>query len=127
MDASAPPAPQPQKARRPFGSRLLGFLAVAWVVGLILENSTKLIYETEKPAGFGRGLLHGAIMPLAMPNLMVGRDMTIYSPVNTGRTYKLGFTVGVNGCGLLFFGFFFWRVKRLRQDWRLPATDSQRP
>lgn len=118
MAESAPPTPQPPKARRPFGSRLLVILTIAWVVGLILENSAQFIYETEKPAGFGRGVLHGAIMPLAMPNLMVGRDMTIYSSVNTGRTYKLGYTLGVNGCGLLFFGFFFWRLKRLRQEWR---------
>ncbi len=117
MDAPQPAA-QPSPTRRPFGSQLLGLLVVAFVVGLILESSAARLYESEEPAGFGRGLLHGAIMPLAMPNLMAGRDMTIYSVVNTGRTYKLGYTLGVNGCGLLFFGFFFWRVKRLRQDWR---------
>lgn len=117
MVASQPAAPPPPP-RRPFGSRLLGFLVVAYVVGLILESSATRLYESEQPAGFARGILHGAIMPLAMPNLMAGRDMTIYSAVNTGRTYKLGYTLGVNGCGLLFFGFFFWRVKRLRQEWR---------
>jgi hypothetical protein len=54
-------------------------------------------------------------MPLALPNLLVGDDVTIYAPENVGRPYKLGYTVGVNGCGLLFFGFFFWRVRRWRR------------
>ncbi len=111
MVATQPAAPPPP-TRRLFGSRVLGFLVVAFVVGLILESSATLLYESEKPAGFVQGLLHGAIMPLAMPNLMAGRDMTIYSAVNTGRTYKLGYTLGVNGCGLLFFGFLFWRLQR---------------
>jgi len=51
------------------------------------------------PRVFGRGVLHGALMPGALPNLLVGKDVTIYAPNNTGRTYKLGYTVGVNGCG----------------------------
>ena len=55
-------------------------------------------------------------MPMAMPNLLVGRDLTIYSPNNTGLTYKLGYTTGVNGCGALFFGLFFWRVSRWRRN-----------
>ena len=60
-------------------------------------------------------LLHGALMPLALPNLLVGRDVPIYAEHNTGRTYKLGYTAGVNGCGLLFFGFFFRRLARWRR------------
>jgi len=59
-------------------------------------------------------------MPLALPNLAVGNDVIIYSENNTGRTYKLGYTVGVNGCGLLFFGIFFWRMSR----WRRAAQGS---
>lgn len=51
-------------------------------------------------------------MPLALPNLAVGDNVTIYAESNTGRLYKLGYTAGVNGCGLLFFGLFFWRIGR---------------
>jgi hypothetical protein len=54
-------------------------------------------------------------MPLALPNLLVGHDVAIYAADNTGRTYKLGYTLGVNLCGLLFFGLFFWRVRRWRR------------
>jgi hypothetical protein len=64
-----------------------------------------------------RGLL-GALMPMSMPNLLVGRDVTIYSQNNTGLSYKLGYTSGVNGCGAIFFGFFFWRVNRWRNQAR---------
>jgi hypothetical protein len=51
-------------------------------------------------------------MPLALPNLVAGYDVAIYAASNTGRTYKLGYALGVNLCGLIFFGLFFWRVRR---------------
>lgn len=111
-------AASPVKKRRTVAARILGFLCVAWLAGWSLHHFAAQIYEPGRPAGFARGLLHGALMPLAMPNLIAGQDATIYSPLNTGRPYKLGYTVGVNGCGLLFFGFFFWRLRRLRQEWR---------
>ena len=63
-------------------------------------------------------MVHGALMPLAMPNLLVGNDVAIYAANNTGRTYKLGYSLGVNLCGLIFFGFFFWRVRQWRQKKR---------
>jgi hypothetical protein len=55
-------------------------------------------------------------MPCALPYLLAGWDLTIYAEVNSGRGYKLGYTLGVNGCGALFFGFVFWRVNRLRRQ-----------
>lgn len=67
-------------------------------------------------AGFGRGVLDGALMPGAMPPLLMGRDVTIYATNNSGRPYKLGYTVGVNGCGALFFGIIYWRVIRWRKQ-----------
>lgn len=54
-------------------------------------------------------------MPGALPNLLVGNDIPIYAANNTGRTYKLGYTCGVNACGAIFFGLFFWRVSRWRK------------
>jgi hypothetical protein len=51
-----------------------------------------------------------------MPNLFVGNDVAIYATNNTGRTYKMGYTLGVNACGLIFFGFFFWRVRRMMKQ-----------
>ena len=61
------------------------------------------------------GILHGICMPAAMPYLALGSDVPIYAPNNTGRTYKLGLTVGINSAGLVFFGSFYWRFHRMRK------------
>lgn len=107
MEAVYPVSKRPATA-----VRILSFLFVAWLAGWSLDHFGTQIYDAGQPAGFTRGILHGALMPLAMPNLIVGQDPTIYSPSNTGRPYKLGYTLGVNACGLLFFGVVFWRVGR---------------
>jgi hypothetical protein len=59
---------------------------------------------------------------MAMPNLLVGRDVVIYSANNAGVPYKLGYTVGVNACGALFFGFLYWRILRWRRRFRLQSS-----
>jgi hypothetical protein len=103
--------------------RVLCLLAAGVVIAWTLNRTAANLNHEQGPAGLGRGMLQGALMPLALPNLAIGNDVTIYSPNNTGRTYKLGYTLGVNLCGLLFFGIFFWRVSR----WRKPASgDSLR-
>jgi len=76
----------------------------------------------KQAAGFGRGVLDGALMPGALPPLLMGRDVTIYAANNSGRLYKLGYTAGVNGCGALFFGIIYWRVIRWRKQARQPIT-----
>ncbi len=91
---------------------ILRRIAVILLVTIALSAILNRPREKSQPAGFGRGVLDGALMPGAMPPLFFGRDVTIYAVNNTGRTYKLGYTVGVNGCGALFFGIVFWRVKR---------------
>ena len=64
-------------------------------------------YGPDRTAGFRLGVLHGALMPVALPSLLVGKDVPIYSPSPAGRLYKLGYIAGVNLCGLLFFGVAF--------------------
>lgn len=95
--------------------RLAFFLVLAFTIGAILNRVSSTLERDARPAGFGRGVLQGVLMPMALPNLLVGRDVTIYSSHNTGVRYKLGYTAGVNGCGAIFFGFFFWRVTRWRK------------
>lgn len=95
--------------------RLLSILALAAVIGTALNRISTSINHNLRPAGFTRGVLQGALMPMAMPNLLVGRDVTIYSQNNTGVSYKLGYTTGVNGCGAIFFGCFFWRLNQWRK------------
>ena len=103
------------RARLAWLRRACSWLGVAFLIGWVLNFSTTKLNDWAGPAGFGRGVLHGALMPMALPNLLAGNDVVIYAPDNTGRTYKLGYTVGVNGCGAIFFGVFFWRVRRWRQ------------
>ncbi len=95
--------------------RLLVVVILAATVGALLTRVAAHSEERPEPAGFGRGMLQGALMPMAMPNLLVGRDVPIYAERNTGRLYKLGYTVGVNVCGAVFFGYVFWRLLRLRK------------
>jgi hypothetical protein len=92
------------------------FLLVALLIGFLLNHVAASLESNARPAGFSRGIVQGALMPMAMPNLLVGRDVTIYSQNNTGVTYKLGYTAGVNGCGAIFFGVLFWRVNRFRKS-----------
>lgn len=98
-----------------FVQRVLGILGAAVVIGMIVHFVARSAHALSGPADFKAGVLHGALMPLALPNLLVGDDVRIYAEKNIGRLYKLGYTIGVNGCGLLFFGFFFWRLKRWKR------------
>lgn len=103
--------------------RVLIVVAVTTVFSLILNYSSESATSLQ-PAGFSKGLLHGALMPGAMPQLLMGHDVTIYAQNNNGRMYKLGYTAGVNGCGAIFFGVFYWRFSRWRKKRK---TDSKEP
>ena|ERR1041385_242533 len=89
--------------------------AIAVLVGAAMNRAAAVLERSGTQAGFCQGMLQGALMPMAMPSLLVGRDVTIYAENNTGRSYKLGYTAGVNACGAIFFGYAFWRWKRLRE------------
>jgi hypothetical protein len=71
--------------------------------------------------GMDYGLLHGAMMPMAMPSLLMGNDVSIYAENNTGRPYKIGYIMGINLCGALFFGSMFFRSNRRT----LPSTPAE--
>ena len=95
--------------------RVIVILVLATAIGRSLNVIAKSMDRAAHPAGFARGMLQGALMPMAMPNLLVGNDVTIYTQNNTGVAYKLGYTAGVTACGAIFFGVFFWRVNRWRR------------
>jgi hypothetical protein len=104
-----------------FLARLLYVLLLAVLIGWVLKRVSVTINESARPAGFAQGLVQGAMMPCALPNLLVGIDVPIYAQNNTGLSYKLGYTVGVNGCGAIFFGIFFWRLNRWKKRNDAPA------
>lgn len=90
-------------------------LLVGWGIGNLTSALTAYTSRQPGPGGFGRGVLHGVLMPFSLPNLVVGQNVSIYQTNNIGRLYNLGYTLGVNSCGLIFFGYFFWRLNRLRK------------
>ncbi|SPE61614.1 conserved membrane hypothetical protein [Verrucomicrobia bacterium] len=102
-------------AWRPILGRTLAILLFAATVGWMMDRLSVALERDGQPAGFTRGLLQGALMPMALPNLLLGKDVTIYAQNNTGLRYKLGYTAGVNGCGACFFGWIFWRINRWRK------------
>ncbi len=107
-------SPTPSRWRA-WGLRLFWIVVVSVIIGFLFRQSARMASVDPAPAGFARGLVHGALMPIALPNLLVGNDVTIYAANNTGLRYKLGYTCGVNGCGAIFFGLLYWRLHRLRR------------
>jgi hypothetical protein len=103
--------------------RLAVLVCLAALLGWFLNHVAAGMQKTARPAGFARGMLQGALMPMALPNLLVGKDVTIYSENNTGVSYKLGYTAGVNLCGAIFFGFLYFRIRKLRH-WALRSASS---
>ena len=103
-----------EKQTRKFTPVLKTALGVMVVMLLVstLHRLTDRVADDPQPAGFWHGVAHGALMPLAMPGLALGHDVEIYATNNTGRTYKLGYTVGLSGCDALFFGVCFRRWSR---------------
>ena len=85
-------------------------LGISWGCGKAMEIDAKMSH----PPGLFRGMLHGAMMPIAWPTLLSGVDQEIYAARNEGRPYKLGYSLGVNLSGLVFFGWFFLAASQLR-------------
>ncbi|HRI14113.1 MAG TPA: hypothetical protein PLX89_14040 [Verrucomicrobiota bacterium] len=85
-------------------------VGIAWLCGAALRADARL----NSPPGLFRGMLHGAMMPMAWPALLVGNDQEVYAANNVGRPYKLGYSLGVNLSGLIFFGWFFLSLNALR-------------
>ena len=100
------PAPPPAR-RGHWAPRLLATVAVALVIAWACGAAMRADARLDSPPGFFRGLLHGGMMPVAWPTLLVGQDQEIYAARNEGRTYKLGYSMGVNLSGLIFFGWLF--------------------
>ncbi len=92
--------------------RIIATVIIALLLGRLAAAATRWDSKLSGPPGFGRGMLHGALMPIAWPTLLSGQDQIIYAEPNSGRTYKLGYSMGVNLSGLIFFGWFFTRLRR---------------
>jgi len=97
------------------GRWLLGaarLLVIGLLLGWIYAWAGPRLYPANTRFGFPWGMAHGACMPMALPALAMGHDVSIYAAQNTGRGYKLGYIAGINLCGLVFFGGAFWSPRR---------------
>ena len=97
---------------RQWGAKVASLVGAGLLFGLAYNWAAPRFYHPDQRAGFWLGALHGALMPVAAPSLLMGQDVPIYATTNTGRGYKLGYIAGINGCGLVFFGLTFWQPKR---------------
>jgi len=83
--------------------------AFTMALGLAQGWAASRTYQSDYPAGFHTGVLHGILMPAALPGLLLGQNLKIYAPNNSGRPYNIGYILGINGCGTVFFGIAFWQ------------------
>jgi hypothetical protein len=88
------------------------FAVTMLLLGWFYARASPLGYPKERTLGFSYGALHGALMPMALPSLVMGQNVEIFAANNSGRPYKIGYIVGINLCGLVVFGSAFWKPKR---------------
>ena len=100
-------------------------IVVTVIFGWLYGWASPWAFASKQPAGFAFGMLHGAMMPLSLPSLVIGKDLTIYSTNNAGRIYKIGYICGVNVCGRLFIGPLFWRPREARPVTSASSGKSQ--
>ena len=108
---------QPTPTRRKLWlAKIATFLIASALLGWSYGWAFSRAFPKDQTFGFGYGMLHGALMPLALPSLLLGQDVEIFAADNSGRPYKIGYICGINVCGLAFFGSLFWRPKRGAAD-----------
>ncbi len=102
---------QPRLGLKEWLAKAAVLALLAALLGLAQGWMAERYYGPQWVAGFHTGVVQGALMPAALPGLLFGKDLPIYAQVNTGRGYKLGFIIGINACGVIFFGAAFWRPR----------------
>ena len=111
--SEVPPSVSTSWVKR-LGKKVATLVLLGLVMGFGYDWAAPRFYGPERVPGFRLGILHGALMPVALPSLLLGKDVPIYAERNQGRIYKLGYIAGINACGFVFFGAAFWRPSRPR-------------
>ena len=86
-------------------------IILAMFQGWAAKNS----YKPNQCADVKVGFMHGFLLPAAFPGLLAGHDLPIYTSNNNGRNYKVGYILGLNSCGTVFFGLAYWGMGRSRR------------
>jgi hypothetical protein len=92
--------------------KIIALTLFSLALGFGYDRAAPRTYGPERVAGFFTGMMHGALMPAALPTLVFGKALPIYAQNNVGRGYNIGFILGLNTCGTLFFGIAFWHPRR---------------
>jgi hypothetical protein len=125
LSSAHPGRPGPWAARwRRWLLKIAGLVVTGLVLGWAYAWAATRLYQPQQRAGFPLGLVHGALMPVALPSLLLGQDVPIYAPSNNGRPYKLGYILGINACGFVFFGMAFWKPREPRLAGGQPALSA---
>lgn len=114
--AASPPDPittaAPVSKARVIAVKTAALVLLAVLLGVGQSWMAPRYYGPEWVAGFHTGVIEGALMPAAFPALLMGKDVPIYAQVNEGRPYKIGYVLGINACGTVFFGLAFWPPRK---------------
>lgn len=94
--------------------KCIAMFIFVWILADLQGWASKNSYKPEDQANFKTGIIHGILMPAAFPALIAGHDMPIYATNNTGRNYKIGYILGLNACGTVFFAIAFWHPRGLK-------------
>ena len=113
MDTTQAPVSKPRQLAKLIARKTATLVVVTFVFGWLYSWASPWAFPPDRAAGFSYGLLHGALMPLSLPSLVIGRDVRIYDDDNTGRIYKIGYICGVDLCGIAFIGPLFWRPRQV--------------
>ena len=97
---------------KPQAIKIAALVLLSLALGFGYDRAAPRTYGPERVAGFFTGMMHGALMPAALPTLVFGKALPIYAQNNVGRGYNIGFILGLNTCGTLFFGVAFWHPKK---------------
>jgi hypothetical protein len=114
MADSPTPTPPCGLTIRPWIKKVVVFALTILLLGWFYAWAAPHAYPKDRLLGFRHGALHGALMPMALPSLVLGKDVEIFAANNSGRPYKIGYIAGINLCGLLVFGPTFWKPGKPR-------------
>jgi hypothetical protein len=109
MEATQAPVRTARIPLKTLLARAAVFIVVAAIFGWVYAWAAPHVFPKDRRAGFRLGMAHGALMPMALPSLVMGQNVDIFAENNSGIPYKLGYIAGINICGLIFFGSVFWR------------------